>query len=122
MEDGTESISKRSRMSIVDSVKEGPEVRRRQPTKSEKGKGKKGREEKVNDIKIGIIGMRGVGKSSILKRFITGEEIDINKKAPTIGYEEVKLHVEINGEPFCIKFYDMGGQKTFIDLTNNFIR
>ena len=83
-------------MSIADSVKEGPEVKRRQTSKPIKGKGKKGKEEKISDIKIGIIGMRGVGKSALLKRFITGEEIDINKKAPTIGFDEVKLQVEIN--------------------------
>ena len=99
-------------MSIVDSIKDGPVVEKRsRPTKSERPtKGKKGAAyDKNNTIRIGIIGFRGVGKSSLLERFITGQEIDKNKNVPTPGYDEKKLYVDINGTSHTIIFYDMGG-------------
>ena len=116
--DGQESsYSKRSRMSLVDSIKDGPVVEKKAPPqKREKGKGKKGPAEK-NIIRIGIIGFRGVGKSSLLDRFISGDEIDRSKNVPTIGYDEKKLYVEINGSSHTIIFYDMGGQRKYFELT-----
>ena len=72
-------------MSLVDSIKDGPVVEKKAPPqKREKGKGKKGPAEK-NIIRIGIIGFRGVGKSSLLDRFISGDEIDRSKNVVEIN-------------------------------------
>ena len=106
------------------SIKDGPVIER--PvlvTKDQKPKMKPkdtGPNQSGNVIKIGLIGTRGVGKSSILRRFITGSDIDMSKKIPTIGYDEVKIQLEINQEPFSISFFDMGGQKKYYTLQKNF--
>lgn len=74
----------------------------------------------INEIKIGLIGNRGVGKTSLIERFITGAQINLNKKAPTLGHDLYQTNSWINMEHYKIKFFDHGGQKKYYDLTKNF--
>ena len=64
--------------------------------------------------------MRGVGKTSLIQRFLTGEQIDLSKKNPTIGCDLFRIDKLINREPWQINFWDMGGQARYFKLTRNY--
>lgn len=59
-------------------------------------------------IKVVLLGDRGVGKSSIIHRFITGQfEADIQ---PTVGVDFMSKHVKYNNKTYRIELWDTAGQ------------
>ena len=56
--------------------------------------------------KILIMGERGMGKSSIVNRFIND---DFASSIPTIGTEWVFKTVEVNGQKIDLQLWDVGG-------------
>ena len=78
------------------------------------------KELKNNSCKIVILGNSGVGKSSILYRWITGEY----KKSlnTTIGANHQRKRILINNEEIDLYLWDTAGQEKFQSLTPLYIR
>ena len=56
-----------------------------------------------------MVGNAKVGKTSLLRRFIKGEIQTPQIVHETIGFEEYLMKVDIDGEPFNIRFMDTAG-------------
>eukprot|EP01060_Flectonema_neradi_P032502 TRINITY_DN517_c2_g1_i1.p1 TRINITY_DN517_c2_g1~~TRINITY_DN517_c2_g1_i1.p1 ORF type:complete len:214 (+),score=32.72 TRINITY_DN517_c2_g1_i1:53-694(+) len=71
-------------------------------------------------FKIQLIGDSGVGKSSLLVRFVEGEFLaDI---APTIGVDFRVKYVEMNNKTIKLMIWDTAGQERFRTLTSAYYR
>merc|ERR1719277_56930 len=71
-------------------------------------------------FKICIIGQSGVGKTSILRRFIDDEFED--KQMSTIGVDFKVKYVDIGGKKVKLAFWDTAGQERFKTLTSSYYR
>lgn len=68
-----------------------------------------------------MVGNEGVGKTSLLRRFVKGEMQDGESVVSTLGYDDsLELKVRINGEDFKIKFGDTAGQERYANLTKSY--
>ena len=77
-------------------------------------------EEDIPSCKITLIGDSGVGKSSIIGRFITGffnEEI-----SSTLGLNYSQKYYEKNGKKISLNLWDTAGQEKFRSLGKNFYK
>ena len=77
-------------------------------------------EEKIPSYKITLIGDSGVGKTSIIGRFITGfftEEID-----STLGVNYSQKIYEKNGKKISLNLWDTAGQEKYRSLGKNFYK
>ncbi|XP_050680131.1 ras-related protein Rab-18-B [Leptidea sinapis] len=74
----------------------------------------------VTTLKILVIGESGVGKSSIILAFTTG---DYNSSFPaTIGVDYKCKVMEVNGVKVKLGIWDTAGQERYRTLTNSFYR
>ena len=73
-------------------------------------------------ISIGMVGNTGVGKTSLLRRFVRGEVQTPQTAIATIGHDEYTMKVNIDGEPFNIKFLDTAGQEKYNALTKSYFQ
>ncbi|CAG9579571.1 unnamed protein product [Danaus chrysippus] len=74
----------------------------------------------VTTLKILVIGESGVGKSSIILAFTTG---DYNSSFPaTIGVDYKCKVMEVNGLKVKLGIWDTAGQERYRTLTNSFYR
>jgi small GTP-binding protein len=73
-----------------------------------------------HSFKIIVIGMSGVGKTCLLKRFVygrwTGDEV------PTIGAEYLSAIEEIDGQRIRLQIWDTAGQEKFRSIARNYFR
>ena len=67
-------------------------------------------------IKIVVIGDSGVGKTNLIKRFISGT-FDQNTKA-TVGVEFISKSYKINKHIFKIELWDTAGQERYKSITS----
>ena len=77
-------------------------------------------EEKIPSYKITLIGDSGVGKTSIIGRFITGfftEEIN-----STLGFNYSQKIYEKNGKKISLNLWDTAGQEKYRSLGKNFYK
>lgn len=89
------------RASLLSSITNGPQVEMQHGAKAT------GRDQ---EIRIGMVGNGGVGKTSLLRRFVKNEVQNEQSADPTVGYNDtLELKVRINGEDFKIKFGDTAG-------------
>ncbi|KAI6654184.1 Ras-related protein RABD2a [Oopsacas minuta] len=70
--------------------------------------------------KVVLIGESGVGKSSLVHRFLTGNWLE--STTPTIGIDFHVRDVECNGKTVKLQIWDTGGQERFYSLTNTYYR
>ncbi|CAK8683526.1 ras-related protein Rab-9A-like [Clavelina lepadiformis] len=71
-------------------------------------------------LKVVLIGDGGVGKSSIMNRFITGE-FDA-QSYHTIGVEFLTKNMTVDGEQYTLQIWDTAGQERFKSLRTPFYR
>ena len=71
-------------------------------------------------LKILIAGEGGVGKTTMLHRYIKGKFID--GLHMTIGVEFFLKELEIEGEKVMLQIWDFGGQERFRFLLKNYVR
>ena len=77
-------------------------------------------EENILYCKITLVGDSGVGKSSIIGRFVSGIFIqDINS---TAGLNYSLIYYEKNGEKISLNLWDTAGQEKFRSLGKNFYK
>ena len=75
------------------------------------------------EIRIGMVGNHGVGKTSLLRRFVRNEVQSAESMVSTFGYDDtMEMKVKIDGENFNIKFGDTAGQERFHNLTRNYFQ
>ena len=103
------------RASLISSITNGPQVEVQIGAKTSM---------RDQTIRIGMVGNHKVGKTSLLRRFVKQEIQNPNTEISTIGYddESYQMKVQIDGEPFNIKFGDTAGQERFNNLTNNYFQ
>lgn len=75
---------------------------------------------KNNSLKILIIGDAGVGKTSLLKRYVTGKFS--TQYRVTLGADFLSKKQEINGKEFTLNLWDTAGQEKHSSLGNAFYR
>ncbi len=71
-------------------------------------------------VKLIVVGDSGVGKSSLMKRFVANEFID--SQPPTIGIDFAFTVIEINGKRIKVQIWDTAGQERFRTITNAYYR
>jgi len=76
--------------------------------------------EKAKQINVVIIGDSGVGKSSILLRYATGDYKD--NLDPTIGASFMTKLVIYRGHTIKYQFWDTAGQEKFLSLARMYYR
>ncbi len=74
--------------------------------------------ESDNKISIIMIGDTSVGKSTLMKKFISGQFSD--SLAPTLGIELYKKEVIINEKQYLYRIWDICGQERFRSLSKNY--
>ena len=71
-------------------------------------------------FKIIIVGEAGVGKTSLLMRYIKGNfSNDYNL---TLGFEFASKDIEIDGASYKLQVWDTAGQETFKSIIRTFYR
>ncbi len=55
------------------------------------------------------MGNASVGKTSLIKKFVKGDQIDGRSTVTTIGVERTPLHVQIADEPVDVVLWDPAG-------------
>lgn len=76
--------------------------------------------EEIPDCKITLVGDSGVGKSSIIGRFVTG--IFIKDISSTAGLNYSQKIYEKNGKKVNLNLWDTAGQEKFRSLGRNFYK
>ena len=71
-------------------------------------------------ISIIMIGDASVGKSTLMKRFITGNYSD--SLAPTLGVEIYKKDITINNKNYLYRIWDTCGQERFRSLSKSYFQ
>ena len=74
----------------------------------------------LEPISIIMIGDTAVGKSTLMKKFITGKFSD--SLAPTLGVELYKKELTINDKLYLYKIWDTCGQERFRSLSKSYFR
>ena len=69
-------------------------------------------------ISIIMIGDTSVGKSTLMRKFISGQFSD--SLAPTLGIELYKKEVTINDKQYLYRIWDTCGQERFRSLSKNY--
>ena len=72
------------------------------------------------NFKIIIIGDSGVGKSSLIKRAV--QNIFDSNYQPTIGFEFLLMHFNVNDEKIKLQIWDTCGQEMYRSLVQGFYR
>lgn len=76
--------------------------------------------EEIPDCKITLVGDSGVGKSSIIGRFVTG--IFIEEMSSTAGLNYSQKLYEKDGKKVNLNLWDTAGQEKFRSLGRNFYK
>lgn len=109
---GSMRLGPDDRASLLSSITNGPHV---EVQHGEKASGR------YQEICIGMIGNGGVGKTSLLRRFVKEEAQNESTRVETIGYDDsLSLKVRIGGEDFKIKFGDTAGQERYGSMTKSY--
>ena len=74
----------------------------------------------LETISIIMIGDTSVGKSTLMKKFISGQFSD--SLAPTLGVELYKKEVIINEKQYLYRIWDTCGQERFRSLSTSYFR
>ena len=69
-------------------------------------------------ISIIMIGDTSVGKSTLMRKFISGQFSD--SLAPTLGIELYKKEITINDKQYLYRIWDTCGQERFRSLSKNY--
>jgi len=77
-------------------------------------------EKVMQEFKVLIIGDTGVGKTSILKRFVENEYD--NDTFVVIVSDINNRIIDIDGNPVKLKLYDTGGEERFREVTSSYYR
>lgn len=75
----------------------------------------------AKDLIISIIGDSGVGKSSIINRYIHGSFVEGRIPSTIKSSDEIKI-VEYNGKKYRLKIRDTAGQEKFQSIASSSIR
>ena len=70
-------------------------------------------------VKILLVGDSGVGKSSLLARFISDS---FDEQGPTVGVDFKLKHVGVDGTRLKLTVWDTAGQERFRTLTSSYYR
>ena len=70
-------------------------------------------------VKILLVGDSGVGKSSLLARFISDS---FDELSPTVGVDFKLKHVDVDGTRLKLTVWDTAGQERFRTLTSSYYR
>ena len=70
-------------------------------------------------VKILLVGDSGVGKSSLLARFISDS---FDEQGPTVGVDFKLNHVDVDGTRLKLTVWDTAGQERFRTLTSSYYR
>ena len=70
-------------------------------------------------VKILLVGDSGVGKSSLLARFISDS---FDEQGPTVGVDFKLKHVDVDGTRLKLTVWDTAGQERFRTLTSSYYR
>eukprot|EP01112_Ceratiomyxa_fruticulosa_P000182 TRINITY_DN10194_c0_g1_i1.p1 TRINITY_DN10194_c0_g1~~TRINITY_DN10194_c0_g1_i1.p1 ORF type:complete len:150 (-),score=8.17 TRINITY_DN10194_c0_g1_i1:53-502(-) len=73
----------------------------------------------ATEYKIAVVGAGGVGKSSLVVRFIQGSFIQ--KYEPTVEDSYRKM-VEVDKKPYILNLYDTAGQESYSALREQYIK
>ncbi|KAI5180524.1 hypothetical protein NEOKW01_0828 [Nematocida sp. AWRm80] len=76
--------------------------------------------EEVQQLKLLIIGESGVGKTSILQRFI--ENTFQKGFTSTIGIDFRSKRIEVDGKEVELQIWDTAGQERFFSITKSYYR
>ena len=76
--------------------------------------------DELESISIIMVGDASVGKTTLMKRFITGTYS--NSLNPTVGVELYKKEIEINDKKYLIRIWDTCGQERFRSLSQSYYR
>eukprot|EP00760_Papus_ankaliazontas_P030986 PhM_4_TR515/c0_g1_i1/m.66418/K19372/DNAJC27; DnaJ homolog subfamily C member 27 len=71
-------------------------------------------------IKILSMGMEGVGKSCLIKRY--SEERFVARYIPTIGVDYGVKRVNVEGRDVKVNFWDLSGSQDFFEVRNEFYK
>lgn len=71
-------------------------------------------------LKVVVLGDPGVGKTSILTRFVI-QEFSLAYRA-TIGADFLFKELVVDGKHVCLQLWDTAGQERFLSLGNSFYR
>ena len=82
--------------------------------------GKNGSTGKSKLLKVVLLGDGGVGKSSLMTRFVSNKFND--QSFHTIGVEFLNRDVTVDGETFTLQIWDTAGQERFKSLRTPFYR
>ena len=72
----------------------------------------------VNQIKLILLGETGVGKTSILQRFVNDDFVD--KSPSSIGIDYSFKKMKYNNKTYSIQIFDTAGQERFKSLTSGY--
>ena len=78
----------------------------------------KSRSNKKNILKVVIIGDAGVGKTSLLKRYV--ENKFSKEYRVTLGADFLNKKVELNGKQYSINLWDTAGQEKHSTIASAF--
>ena len=70
-------------------------------------------------VKVLLVGDSGVGKSSLLARFISDS---FDEQGPTVGVDFKLKHVDVDGTRLKLTVWDTAGQERFRTLTSSYYR
>lgn len=77
-------------------------------------------DDELDKISIIMVGDTAVGKSTLMKKFITGNFSD--SLAPTIGVELYKKEIMIDNKKYLYRIWDTCGQERFRSLSKSYFR
>jgi small GTP-binding protein len=73
-------------------------------------------------VKLCMLGSSGVGKSSLGRRIVSKENIDISKIEKTIGLDFMTAYYDVNGDDVKLDVWDTSGQERFIPIIRSYFR
>ncbi|KAJ1473800.1 small rab-related GTPase [Baffinella frigidus] len=73
-------------------------------------------------IKVIVVGNGGVGKSSMIRKFCTGEFTDTYKKTIGVDFLEKEQYINSIGQNITFMVWDTAGQEEFDALTKQYYR
>lgn len=80
---------------------------------------------KIKPLNIALVGNTGVGKSSLLLRFLSNEwtddELELREKT-TVGTDFVSKKIELDGKERSLQIWDTGGQERYATMTQSYYR
>lgn len=81
---------------------------------------KRKKDNRFRKLNIGLVGNASVGKTSLIRRFVKGEDCDSRSTVTTIGVERTPLQVSIFDEPIDVIMWDPAGQEHYRQITKNY--